>query len=737
MPLIDGKQFAQEGLLQVAQHCAQAALHAPQLIGKTEIRMQIVAGQELEDYFRVQDAANKLGARFSGETYKTAYQMGEPPVLLLIGADVTPIVQAPCRAACPAGIDVPRYIRLIGDGRYEEAVAVVRERVPLPSICAYVCHAPCEAKCRRGTLRDRPIAIEALKRFAVDHSRSWEPKGPRAKETGKRVAVIGSGPAGLTAAYYLRKVFGHGVTVFEALAEAGGMMRVGIPQYRLPREILDREIAAIEALGVEIKLNAKQDSVETLLEQGYDAVFVAVGAHRDVRLQVPGEDLPGVIECLSFLREVSLGKKGKVGPRVAVIGGGNAAMDAARLVHGGAQRGELGWERQAQEVEQVRAEIVGRSRPCEGSLGGEEAILGRRGRSEAGEPERQLGPDARPAGPTEIEQLGLVHREPTGPVEELAEQARLADPGLAADQHGSPDPVAAAGAEEAAELGELALAADEGCGGGGGRERGPGLEPQGPDRPVQTVEAQRARLAEREGPARRPADRLGHQDLARPGPVGEPRREVHGLAGDGVGAVRLASRAPGHDLPERQADVRRKRRLVGPGEAGHRGEQGPRATDRPVDVVAVRPGCAEQRHDAVADMFVDRSAVVHHDPVGGGEEALQQRVDPLRVEARGEPRVAHEVAEEHGDRPAITLGRRGRLGGCRGEPGDRREEALPVAERGDAQRLQIGVAQAEQDLAVDVVGVEGGRIAFEPEARQPGLDVQGGSSGGPRGPSGT
>ena len=330
MPLIDGKKFAQEGLMQVAQHCAQAALHAPQLTGKTDIKMEIIAGEELENYFSVQDAANKQGARFSGETYRAAYKMGEPPVLVLIGADVTPIVQAPCRAACPAGIDVPRYIRLIGDGRYDEAMAVIRERVPLPSICAYVCHAPCESKCRRGTLRDRPIAIEALKRFAVDHAPAGDGEKPSVKETGKRVAVIGSGPAGLTAAYYLRKVCGHKVTVFEALSQAGGMMRVGIPRYRLPREILAKEIAAVEALGVEIKLNAKQDSIDKLLQQGYDAVFVAVGAHRDVRLNVPGEDLPGVIECLGFLRDVSLGKSVKVGERVAVIGGGNAAMDAAR-----------------------------------------------------------------------------------------------------------------------------------------------------------------------------------------------------------------------------------------------------------------------------------------------------------------------------------------------------------------------------------------------------------------------
>jgi NADPH-dependent glutamate synthase beta subunit-like oxidoreductase len=330
MPLYDGKKLAQEGLMQVAQHCAQAALHAPQLIGKTEIKMEVVAGEELKDYFRVQDAANKLGARFSGETYKAAYQMGEPPVLLLIGADVTPIVQAPCRAACPAGIDVPRYIRLIGDGRYDEAVAVVRESVPLPSICAYVCHAPCEAKCRRGTVRDRSIAIEALKRFAVDHARPWKEDGTAVKESGKRVAVIGSGPAGLTAAYYLRKCCGHQVTVIESLPQAGGMLRVGIPGYRLPREILDREIAAVEAVGVEIQVNRRQDSLEALFQEGFEAVLVATGAHREMGLNAPGQDLPGVVDCLGFLREVNLGKKVRVGKRVAVIGGGNGAMDAAR-----------------------------------------------------------------------------------------------------------------------------------------------------------------------------------------------------------------------------------------------------------------------------------------------------------------------------------------------------------------------------------------------------------------------
>jgi NADPH-dependent glutamate synthase beta subunit-like oxidoreductase len=166
-----------------------------------------------------------------------------------------------------------------------------------------------------------------LKRFAYDHA-TYEEKKP-AKRTGKRVAIIGSGPAGLSAAYYLAKM-GHEITIFEALPQAGGMMRVGIPAYRLPRKILDDEINMVKNLGVEIKTNTKVESLDNLFKDGYQAVLIAIGAHQGIKMRVEGEDHPKVMECIDFLRDVNFGKRVDLGNRVAVIGGGNAAMDAAR-----------------------------------------------------------------------------------------------------------------------------------------------------------------------------------------------------------------------------------------------------------------------------------------------------------------------------------------------------------------------------------------------------------------------
>lgn len=183
----------------------------------------------------------------------------------------------PCKNSCPAGIDIPRYTRLIAEGKFGEAIAVIRERVPFPGVLGYVCYHPCETVCRRGEL-DEAIAICDLKAFAAKNdTQLWKKRSKLAPSTGKRVAVIGSGPAGLTAAYYLVKL-GHSVTVYEALPEAGGMMRVGISEKILPREILDEEIEVIRNLGVQVETKTRVDSLDELFEQGYSAIFIAVGA---------------------------------------------------------------------------------------------------------------------------------------------------------------------------------------------------------------------------------------------------------------------------------------------------------------------------------------------------------------------------------------------------------------------------------------------------------------------------
>ncbi len=237
----------------------------------------------------------------------------------------------PCHRACPAGIDIPRYIRLIAHGRPGAALAVIREKVLFPGVLGRVCIHPCEAACQRGLAVDKPLQIRMLKRFAADNGdKSWKKRSKRLPPTGKSVAVVGAGPAGLTVAFYLAKL-GHKVTVFEALPMAGGMMIAGIPEYRLPRDILDGEIEEIKNVGVEIKLSSRIESPGALFEQGYSAVFLGLGAHQGMKLGVDGENLPGVIEAVEFLRRGNLGERVNVGERVGVVGGGNVAIDAARM----------------------------------------------------------------------------------------------------------------------------------------------------------------------------------------------------------------------------------------------------------------------------------------------------------------------------------------------------------------------------------------------------------------------
>ncbi len=280
--------------------------------------------------------------------------------------DVPESPKAPCQVACPAGTDAGRYVGLIAQGRYDDAYAVAAEVNPFPSVCGWICTAPCEAACRRGTL-DEPISIRTLKRFAVEHGKL--PPVPKPSTTRpEKVAIVGGGPAGMSAAYYLARL-GYPVTVFEAMPVSGGMMAIGIPEYRLPRETIREEIDRIVGLGVELKLDTAMGRDFTLgdLEgQGYRAVFLATGASKSRRLGVPGDSLSGVVPATLFLKRVNLGEHPRLSGRVAVVGGGSTAMDAARSAwRSGAasvtvlyRRGRAEMPAQVEEIEAAEREGV-------------------------------------------------------------------------------------------------------------------------------------------------------------------------------------------------------------------------------------------------------------------------------------------------------------------------------------------------------------------------------------------
>ncbi|MBN2239843.1 MAG: FAD-dependent oxidoreductase [Dehalococcoidales bacterium] len=242
----------------------------------------------------------------------------------------TSVFTSPCQHTCPVELDIPGYISLIKDGQFADAYKLIKQRNPLPAVCGRVCHHPCEVKCNRAR-QDEALMIRELKRFAADYAylSGVESDFTPRSDKPERVAVIGSGPAGLSAAWDLA-LEGYKVDIFEAQPVAGGMLATAIPEYRLPKYILQKEIEDIARLGVDIKINSPVDNPASLFEKGYQAVFIATGSAKGMTAGVPGEDLDGIYDAIKFLRSVNLKEGIKIGKRVAVIGGGNSAIDSAR-----------------------------------------------------------------------------------------------------------------------------------------------------------------------------------------------------------------------------------------------------------------------------------------------------------------------------------------------------------------------------------------------------------------------
>lgn len=292
----------------------------------------------------------------------------------------------PCQEACPIHQDTRGYVALIGKGKFKEALELIRKVNPLPAVCGFICHHSCEDACLRDGV-DYPIPIRLLKRFVSEYDQEKEaPKKRPQKNRHEKILVIGSGPAGLAAANDL-KLLGFEVTIFEALPVLGGMLAVGIPEFRLPRDILKMEIDGIRALGVEMKTNHLfrfDGKSKTLQNLGFQAAFLSIGAHKSQKLDIPGEQLQGVFPGVEFLRDVNLGERTKIGKKVAVIGGGNVAIDAARsAIRLGAKTVGVYYRRSKKEMPAIAEEVE--EAICEGVkihfLSSPIKIIGRAGRA--------------------------------------------------------------------------------------------------------------------------------------------------------------------------------------------------------------------------------------------------------------------------------------------------------------------------------------------------------------------
>lgn len=268
---------------------------------------------------------------------------------------------APCRTSCPAGTNVQGYVQMVKTGNYQQALNIIMERLPLPGVLGRVCPHPCETDCRRA-LVDSAVSIRNLKRFAADHGRLEDVPLPQVEEIDKKIAVIGSGPVGLTVAYYLRRK-GFKICIFEAMEKPGGMLRTGIPDYRLPPAILDQEIGHILSTGVTLKTGialGRDFTLASLKDQGFDAIFLGIGAHIPMKMHIENEDADGVVDAVLFLRKENLEKAGSAKKQVVIIGGGNVAMDAARVaIRSGAQSVSVVYRRTEKEMPADHEEIEG------------------------------------------------------------------------------------------------------------------------------------------------------------------------------------------------------------------------------------------------------------------------------------------------------------------------------------------------------------------------------------------